>query len=259
MRGFTRRQWLLTAGAGAATWTAGPAWVGAVEDEGMVSIPAGPFLMGTTEGEAARLAREYGHHVSWLSGEGPQRTVELAAYRIDRYPVTNRRFSAFCKAAGYAARPHWQGPEPPEHLLDHPVVFVDKADAEAYAQWAGKRLPTEAQWEKAARGTAGRLFPWGNEFVPEACQWDPGGDVRQLGTAPVTAHPRGASPYGVMDLAGNAAEWCADGPGPGSAFIKGGCWMTTQPINLRPAARNMSGFANNASAFYGFRCVKEVG
>ncbi len=254
---MSRREWMLSTGAGlAACATQSAALVS--EEAQMVEVPAGPFFLGTTRKQAEALAREYGYHVSWLSGEIPQRKVTLPAFRIDRYPVTNRQYAAFCKGMAYAPRPHWNGPEPPEALLDHPVVCVNKADAEAYAQWAGKRLPTEAEWEKAARGEDGRLFPWGDTFDPEACQWDQGVDPRGLGTAPVAAHPRGASPYGVMDMAGNAAEWCADSPGPGSAFIKGGCWLTTRPINLRSAARNMSGFTNNASAFYGFRCVKEA-
>ncbi len=259
----SRRQWLRLAGTGILACSLGPAWgeggEGKDGDDGMVVIPAGPFLMGTTEEQATRLAEQYGYHVSWLSGEVPQRTVELPAYALDVYPVTNRQYAEFCLATGYPPRLHWRGPSPPELLLDHPVVGVNKADALAYARWAGKRLPTEAEWEKAARGTDGRLFPWGDEFDPDACQWNHDRSPHGPGTAPVSAHPRGASPYGVMDLVGNAAEWCGDGPGPGAAFIKGGCFLSEEIINLRPAARNMSGFANNPSSFYGFRCARDVG
>lgn len=251
-----------------------------VEDERageMVLIPAGPFRMGARPDDVAKLARAYGYHVSWFSGEVPEREVVLPAFWIQKYPVTNRQYAAFCAATGYAPRRHWRGATPPEAILDHPVTFVDLADADAYARWAGMRLPMEAEWEKAARGTDGRRFPWGNRFDRSACQWNqppvgaaPGGphvaaaratpEAAEEGprTSRVDAHPRGASPYGVMDLVGNVAEWCADGPGPGSAYIKGGCWLTTEVVNLRPSARNMSGFANNALPYYGFRCVKEV-
>lgn len=258
---FSRREWLKTTGTGCLAYLTVSLWGGEEtlqgEDPEMIVIPAGKFLMGTPEKEAERLARTYGYHPSWLSGEVPPREIELPAYAIDKFPVTNRQFAAFCAATGYPPRPHWPGGKPPEPLLDHPVVCVNRADALAYARWAGKRLPTEAEWEKAARGPDGRRFPWGDEFDPEACQWNRDRSPSGAGTAPVTAHPRGISPYGVWDLVGNVAEWCADGPSPAVAFIKGGCWLTEEVLNLRPAARNMSGFDSNASNFYGFRCAKE--
>jgi formylglycine-generating enzyme required for sulfatase activity len=254
---LSRRELIASAGAGLLMGVS--AWEACAMDDftEMVRIPAGKFRMGTPRPEAERLAKQYGFDVSWLSGEYPAREIELPAYYIDRYPVTNRQFAAFCRATGYAPRPHWNGAEPPANLLDHPVTFVHQPDAEAYARWAGKRLPTEAEWEKAARGEKGLLYPWGDTFNPDACQWNREDSGDGPGTAPVNAHPAGASPYGVMDMAGNVAEWCADRPGPPTAFLKGGCWKTVSPINLRPAARNMSGWATNVAPFYGFRCVRE--
>jgi len=228
----------------------------AVVQSEMVEIPAGPFLMGTTEEQAERLAKAHGYHVSWLSGEVPQRRVELPAFKIDKYPVTCQQFGTFCEATKYRRkRPFRQ--RAISHP-DHPVIGVNRADAEAYAKWVGKRLPTEAEWEKAARGPAGRMFPWGDEFDPEACHWNRDRTAHGPGTAAVTAHLQGASPYGVVDLVGNAAEWCGDGPTTHTAYIKGGCWLTEDPVNLRAAARNMSGSIHNPSMFYGVRCVKEV-
>lgn len=245
----------------------------------MVLIPAGVFLMGTSLAETEALASQHGYHPSWLSGEPPQREVDLPDFAIDRYPVTNQQYAEFCQATSHPAPAHWGGSAPPVSILDHPVIYVSRPDAAAYAAWAGKRLPTEAEWEKAARGADGRTFPWGNVFDPDACNWNrndtgegpptPSGlEVldndwnvalagENLRTTPVTAYPSGASPYGVMDMIGNAAEWCADPPG-AVAYIKGGSWLTAKIVNLRAAHRLMSGFDTNISPFNGFRCAKDV-
>ena len=223
----------------------------------MVEIPAGACLIGTTPEQAEALATEYGYHATWFEGETPQLQVDLPAFLIDKYPVTNRQYAEFCAATGHKPRGYWRGGEPPERLLNHPVISVNRADALAYCDWAGKRLPTEHEWEKAARGPDGLTFPWGNEFDPGALCWNP--DARAAGPtfAPVDAHPTGASPYGVMDMCGNVAEWCADPPKP-QGGIRGGCWMTSEVFNLRAAARNMNGNDNNSANFYGFRCAKDL-
>lgn len=261
MGDITRREWLKTVAAGMLSLAASRALAQpevTPVDADMILIPAGKAILGTTREQAEALARAHGYHPSWLSGEVPAREVALPAFAIDKCPVTNRAFAKFCRATGFAPRPHWAGPKPPDRMLDHPVVFVNQADAEAYAKWAGKRLPTEAEWQKAARGEAGLLYPWGNEFRKAACCWDRGGLPGGPHTERAGVHPDGASPYGVLDMAGNVAEWCADSPGRGSAYVKGGCWLTAEPLNLRPAALNMSGFANNALDYIGFRCAKDV-
>jgi formylglycine-generating enzyme required for sulfatase activity len=231
---------------------------GETDSEGMILIPSGVFLKGTPIDQARKLAAEYGYHESWITCESPQQEIDVPAFRMDKYPVTNEQYARFCRETGHKPPSHWEGPAPPEAILRHPVSCVDHFDATAYAEWAGKRLPTEAEWEKAARGADGRLFPWGNAFRSDACCWNRTGEDG-VTTDPVDAHPLGASPYGVMDMSGNLFEWCSDGPGdPSSAFLKGGGWITTEILDLRPAASGNSGATNNANPFYGFRCVKEV-
>jgi formylglycine-generating enzyme required for sulfatase activity len=257
---ITRRRWL--AGSAGAALVSSTRATGeedvAGSDDGMAVIPAGTFLMGTPVHEADRLTADAGYHVTWLSGEIPQREVKLASYAIDRYPVTNAAYARFCTDMGYPPPAFWGAPEPPNAMWDHPVAQVNQADALAYAEWAGKRLPTEAEWERAARGDDGQVYPWGDGFHPGACCWNRAYESGLPRTSPVTAHPAGASPFGLHDMAGNVAEWCADQPGPGSAFLKGGAWITTQPINLRPASRTMSCFSNVKNVFHGFRCAKDV-
>lgn len=163
-----------------------------------VAVPAGAFLMGSPTGTGVP------------DDEQPQHTVELDYFRIGRYPITNREYAAFIKA-----QPEWPAPvkvgwflrEPPADLLDHPVVGVTWYDALAYCRWlseeTGKnyRLPSEAEWEKAARGLEGLLYPWGNEWLDGYC--NAGSDH----LTPVDAYPAGVSPYGCYDLLGNVQEW----------------------------------------------------
>ncbi|MGB8645838.1 MAG: formylglycine-generating enzyme family protein, partial [Anaerolineae bacterium] len=150
--------------------------------------------------------------------ESPAHRVYLPDYRIGKYPVTNAQFERFVRATGYQTAAEragesrsWRQPQGPgSHIHEkrnHPVVRVTWSDAVAYAHWAGQRLPTEAEWEKAARGADGRIYPWGNEFDASKCN-TPGNGIDD--TTPVRRYaPQGDSPYGVSDMAGNVWEWCS--------------------------------------------------
>ena len=166
---------------------------------GMVFVPAGEFWMGSDDANAE-------------ADERPLRKVFLPAFFIDRFEVTNRRYKEFKKTHLYPA-----GEE------DFPVTFVLKRDAEAYCRWAGRRLPTSAEWEKAARGVDGRVFPWGNEFRGGLANINRrSGDTNGLscrlpnatspskGKLPVGSFPKSVSPYGCHDMAGNVWEWVSD-------------------------------------------------
>jgi len=226
-----------------------------VSDDDMMTIPAGGFLMGTTEEQIEELAKQYHFHPSWLSGETPQRTIVLAEFKIDRFPVTNAQYLRFVKQARQRPPVTWRGGYP-EEMANHPVVGIDWKSAVAYAEWAGKRLPTEAEWEKAARGGDGRMWPWGNEWNGALCNWNEGDEpLTGSHTTPVDAFPGGASPYGVMDVAGNAMEWCADEWSPMGRPMRGGSWRQSQPYHLRPACRVYGQWLNNSQSWCGFRCA----
>jgi formylglycine-generating enzyme required for sulfatase activity len=155
-----------------------------------------------------------------------EREVELKPFALDVHLVTNADFARFLEASGY--RPgdpthflrHWTGGTPPAALARHPVVYVDLADARAYAAWAGKRLPTEEEWQFAAQGADGRTYPWGETLEAGGCN-----DGSQGGTTPVGAFPEGRSPFGCHDLCGNVWEWTESERDDGrtrSAILRGG-------------------------------------
>ena len=166
----------------------------------MVLIPAGEFTMGSDPGSDPIAA----------DNEQPQHTLYLPDYYLARTPVTNAQYAAFVQAASHDPPSHWDGVKPPSGKEDHPVVFVTWHDAVAYSNWlaqaTGKpyRLPSEAEWEKGARGSDGRIYPWGNRWDAQRCNSGEGGPGD---TTPVGAYPQGASPYGLLDLAGNVWEW----------------------------------------------------
>lgn len=159
---------------------------------GMVYIPAGEFVFGAGDGDPC---------------ESPAQVVFLPAFYVDKMEVTNWAYKRFVDATGRRKPLHWEGGEIPPGLEDHPVIWVSWEDATAYAQWSAGRLPTEAEWEKAARGPKGLTYPWGNRFDPKrANTWEAGVHA----TAPVGSFPAGSSPYGLLDMAGNVSEWVAD-------------------------------------------------
>jgi len=235
-----------------------------------VLVPAGPFVAGSdrTEREAAYRLDEaaYGHTVTrdqgWYEREPARHTAEADPFHIMTRPVTNTDYAAFLAAtdhpwpdvdrqtwAGYGlihpferTRRHaWSGPSPPAGREDHPVVMVSHADALAYAAWlTGRtgldwRLPSAEEWEKAVRGIDGRLFPWGAAFDPDRLNSH---DRGPFDTMPVGSFPDGASPFGVLDGAGQVYEWTATAGTPGRHVVKGGSWDDKGCGVCRPAARH---------------------
>ena len=249
----------------------------------MVLIPSGNFLMGTTPAQVAALInKDERLSEDFFRAEHPQHSVSLPAFYIDRYPVTNAQYAAFIAATGHPTPKYWthapeMGIEEPfpvgaKHGT-HPVVGVSYADAIAYCEWAGKRLPTEAEWEKAARGgLVNQNYPWGNESSRNHANtvgvW---GKDKWLWTSPVGSFPPNG--YGLSDMAGNVFEWCADwyvpdyyqhnqqsnpqGPETGQTrVLRGGSWSNdvfgiyqmrcAYRFHARPQTRNLT---------IGFRCA----
>lgn len=264
----------------------------------MVLIPAGEFLMGSPEGEGA-------------FDEYPQHVVYLDDFYIDKYEVTNAQFKEFVEATGYVTDAerkkygevwnpkaggryalenfvgvNWRSPNAwifpsgytlryPDawkyYLVNHPVIQVSWNDTQAYATWAGKRLPTEAEWEKAARGTDGRMWPWGNVFNINIEGVTVHANIASDYLLPVGSFPTGVSPYGVHDMAGNVEAWNADwyaanyyihssrnnpkGPDNGIArVLRGGSWRHQKSHHVLSANRNYQA-PDYSSNFVGFRCA----
>src|SRR3990172_5333488 len=132
--------------------------------ENMVYIPAGKFIMGSMEDIKNDKSFDFGFTKPWIADAVPHREIHLEEYYIDKYEVSNTDYEKFVSATGYKAPEHWEKNAPQEKIRNHPVTNISWYDALEYCKWKGKRLPTEEEWEKAARGTDGRLYPWGNEF-----------------------------------------------------------------------------------------------
>jgi len=212
----------------------------------MVFVPAGKFVFGEKKREPENLCKR-DFHIA-------KRAAETGAFYIDRLEVTNAQYGVFVRATGHRAPRHWDGPEPPAGILSAPVTFVNCDDAGAYARWAGKRLPTEQEWEKAARSTDGRKFPWGNDkpTTRRAVFFRLWGEAPQ----PVGQCPDGASPYGCLDMAGNVCEWTSTSvKGTDERIVRGGDWANV-PENLRTSRRTAALF-DIRSGDLGFRCAAD--
>jgi hypothetical protein len=216
----------------------------------MLCIPAGEFLYGDQKV-----------------------TLDLPGFWIDKTPVTNIEYARFVAATGQAPPSHWRGQTSPQEISDHPVVQVSWYDAAAYARWAGKRLPTEQEWEKAARGVDGRVYPWGDDQpTPELCNFG----FNEGGTTPVGQyspqfHPDGStgstqrlaegggdSPYGCVDMAGNVWEWTTSDYDKKRKVMRGGSWDNI-PGNIRAANRNYQFAPDGRYDCVGLRCVVRPG
>ncbi len=225
-----------------------------IAESAMIAVPAGEFTMGSDDGD---------------DDERPAHSVQLEAFEIDRTEVTNEQYQQFADETGYLTDAEKAGEsytwrnyakDKPQHA----VVMVTWNDAVAYCQWLGKRLPTEAEWEKAARGTEGLAYPWGNEWADDRANTEESG---YRGTTIVGSFPQGASPYGLMDMSGNVAEWTSDWykAYPGSTFaspyfgekyrvIRGGGWFSEAHL-VRTTERSASS-EDLRNDDVGFRCVQ---
>ena len=226
--------------------------VSPVDGAEMVVVPEGPFTMGISEEELLQLYMLDQRVNAIFATEVPSRTEDLEGYYIDRYPVTNFQYKNFLDATGHREpalfnHPSWGQPM-------QPVVFIGWDDARAYARWAGKSLPTEAQWEKAGRGTDERLWAWGREFYPERC------NSRELAlerTSEIGIFHEGLSPYGCYDMCGNVWEMCEGRWQEEHLPMRGGCFLGSATF-VRVTCRWTPEDPKNGAHWLGFRCVKAI-
>jgi len=235
----------------------------------MITIPAGVFTMGSDDPRTGEQNR-------------PAHQIRTPAFKIDKYLVTQAEYARFVAAKHYRPPLNWDQGKISPNLLLNPVTMISWYNARDYCSWVGKRLPSEAEWEKAARGDDGRRWPWGSDMRPTSLN-----TYYKVGhTTPVNQYPQGASPYGVLDMAGNVQQWVADrlSPYPGASgdkkiyqpkaldpeyhrgsdeqerliyrVMRGGSWKS-DPFSTTSYNRNYA-LPNFASDFFGFRCAMDV-
>lgn len=252
-------------------------------DPQQIYVPAGEFIMGSTREEreyAYRLDKEITRSYGWYEKESRKKT-KTGGFCIDRYPVTNAQYKKFIeetghpepfisaeayKHQGFLVHPYakveeflWKEGSFPPGRENHPVTLVSVEDAKTYCTWKGKsigrrnRLPSEAEWEKAARGTDGRFFPWGNHWNSEYLN-----SGHRFGfTTPVSRFPQGRSPYGIFDMVGNLFEWTGTPWNENKSVLKGCSWDDL-PGTCRAAMRHGRP-AQSKHILIGFRCASDVG
>jgi formylglycine-generating enzyme required for sulfatase activity len=226
--------------------------VSPIDGAEMVLIPAGEFTMGLDEEELKQLYILDELENPVFATETPARLIHLESFYIDRYPVTNFQYREFIEATGHRApmlidHPDWGQPL-------QPVVFVGWDDARAYANWSGKKLPQEAQWEKAARGNDRRWWAWGNEFLPGRCN---SREYALIHTTNIGVFDEGVSPYGCYDMCGNVWEMCEGQWMEKGLPMRGGCFLgsaTFVRVTCRWTPEDPAGGAH----WLGFRCVKDI-
>ncbi|MBI5787338.1 MAG: SUMF1/EgtB/PvdO family nonheme iron enzyme [Candidatus Schekmanbacteria bacterium] len=235
---------------------------------GMVLIPAGEFTMGLNPGDTKWIIQKIGGEERFFRNQLPTQKITLPTYYLDKYEVTNAQYKKFVDATGHKPPEHWEDGKIPAGLESHPVVSVTWHDAAAYAKWAGKRLPTEAEWEKAARGSGAYLYPWGDTFQRNILNSANGGPGT---TTPVGKYEKGRGEYGTYDMAGNVKEWTADNfkDYPGNPF-KDVFYGLTEPKVARGGSftdpeydcMGSTRFKFSPDSSYedvGFRCAKDTG
>ena len=220
----------------------------------MALIPAGEFIMGSNE--------------RW-DDEAPEYIESTEKFYIDLYEVTNAEYEKFTSATQHEIPYHWLNEKIPKNKENHPVTYINWMDAKRYCQWKDKRLPTEKEWEKAARGESGNIYPWGNVWVTNKSNHPYKSSV---GTEPVGSYPNGRSPYGLYDMSGNVWEWVDSFylPHPGNTLtrgeygtdkrvLKGGSWFDclSYGCGLSAPTFNRSFFTPEVkNSSFGFRCAK---
>ena len=235
----------------------------------MAYVPKGEFIMGSNDVDTEAKSLQYGNKKPWFANEGPERKISLNSFFIDKYELSIKKYKQFVDATKHEA-PDYFNTIDLSKVENLPVVGVTWFDAKAYCKWEGKRLPTEAEWEKAARGTDGRKFPWGNEFDTAKVN----GAGNHMGPMDVTSLDAGKSPYGLHHMSGNAYEWTAswyekyegnkfDDEDYGKNFmtVRGGSWGGLGHYSLNIYLRTTYRFPVPPAAKFedlGFRCARDV-